>query len=386
MTPAETMVQAIEWAAAGPVVVFGSLPPSGLDLDLIVRDEEVARLGAALEAAGALRRGNAWAVIGTATGYVVEITAASDWSLSPSEVDALFASAEPLDGCAKLSRPAAAHTLLLLARIGVSAKRAGRLRAALAVPGARDEAERRAEAWGVDLASLDTVRRPRPALRAPKVVALSGLDGSGKSTQSKALASTLEALGYDVHVHWAPILQNRSIAALSSLARVLLRLVRRGGGGGIEEGASLVAQVETSSAKQRAIRGAWTTVVALANGTAHRRPALEHRGSGTVVIYDRFVLDSIVRIRFLYGRDERFATPRRLLRLLSPRPVAAFWLDVPGDRAYARKPEHWSADDLNEQRALYAEEHERVGVTRLDGERPPDELAAEIAGEVWRRL
>jgi thymidylate kinase len=127
-------------------------------------------------------------------------------------------------------------------------------------------------------------------------------------------------------------------------------------------------------------------LVAVVNGLSHRRATLAHRGAGRVVVYDRFVLDSVVRLRFLYGRDERFRAQRRVLRALSPPPLTAFWLDVPAERSFARKAEHWNVDDLSAQRALYGEEHEALDVRRIDGEHSPDAIAAEIAADVWRRL
>jgi thymidylate kinase len=98
------------------------------------------------------------------------------------------------------------------------------------------------------------------------------------------------------------------------------------------------------------------------------------------------VLDSFVRLRFLYGEQRRFRAQRALITLLSPRPKAAFLLDIDAEASLTRKDDKWSAEELATQVRLYREEHERAGVTRLDGRRDPDELAAEIAAQVWRRL
>lgn len=382
--PAETLLDVLETAAAGPLVVFGSLPPGGRDLDVLVRDDELPVLERALAEAGAVQRGHTWALFANETAFAVDLVPVSAWELPPDEVEELWRTATPVPPYRSLSEPAPAQTILVLARTGVSEKRRSRLEAARASSGALEEARRRAPAWRADLGRLDARARRRPPVRAPRVVALSGLDGAGKSTQARALAAALEALGYDARIEWAPILQNRSIELLSRLARVLLRLARRGSAP--EEGESLVAQAEPSSGKRRALAEAWTTFVALVNAASHRRASVAHRGSKTVVIHDRFVLDSTVRLRFLYGAGGGLGRQKRLLRLLSPRPAAAFWLDVPAELAYARKPEHWDVDDLTAQRALYEDEHERLGVRRLDGERPPPELAAEIAAEVWRSL
>lgn len=385
---AQTVLSAIDTPVDRPVLAIGSLPPDGRDLDLLVRPPDDETIGAALARVGAVRRGREWALFAGGTAYGVEFFTAPDLALQPPDLQELFADSRTIDGFTRIVQPAPHHELLLLARIGMPAKRRPRLAAALADdPDAWEKAARRAAAWGVDLESLRRPRARRPSRHAaapPRVVALSGLDGSGKSTQTRALAAALEALGYDVHVEWAPILQNASIERVSRLARVLLRILRPGRP--VAEGESLVAGVEAAGTQARTVRMSWTTAVAAVNGIAHARAAFGHCGRGRVVVYDRFVLDSLVRLRFLYGREETFGLQRRLLAALSPRPDAAFWLDVPAERAYGRKPEHWDVGDLTTQRELYLDEHAILGVRRLDGELPPEDIAALIGAEAWKRL
>ena len=56
------------------------------------------------------------------------------------------------------------------------------------------------------------------------------------------------------------------------------------------------------------------------------------------------------------------------------------------ETALGRKRDRWSLPELRRQAELYREEAARLGVPRLDGERSPDELAAEIASAVWTAL
>jgi thymidylate kinase len=107
---------------------------------------------------------------------------------------------------------------------------------------------------------------------------------------------------------------------------------------------------------------------------------------GRIVISDRYVLDSLVQLHDRYGRVHGVGLQARLLRLLTPAPLAAYFLDVPGDEARRRKPEEFSVDELDAHRRAYLEEAGRLGVRVLDGRRPPDELAALIADEVSDRL
>lgn len=388
-------LQAVDDATSNRVVVYGSQPPDGRDLDLIVHDGDLAAVEAGLAGIGAQPRGNKWAIFREGTAYLVELSPASRWRLPEEELAALFDESEPLNGFRHIAKPAPQHTLLLLARTGVSSKRRSRLRDALGAPGAKEYAEAHAKAWCVDLRTLGVVNgsaphRTLPASGAvaarmsrPQIVAFSGLDGAGKSTQVRMLASALGALGYRVSIEWSPILGNRSISLLSAAAWGFLRLTRSPEG---RAGRSLVAGTRSTSYRRRALKQLWTAYVASVNSLALRRASLVSRGREHIVIYDRFVLDSVVRVRFLYGGREPFRAQRAILDAVAPTPTAAFWLDVPPERAYARKPEHWNVADLTAQHAFYEAEHLKLGVERLDGERPAQELAAEIATRVWQRL
>ena len=223
------------------------------------------------------------------------------------------------------------------------------------------------------------------------VITLSGLDGAGKSSQARALQAELERLGYDVAIEWIPIASNRSIGALSEAVRVLLRAVRRVPpfrkvARHAENGGSLLAGAEagTSGTAKRALGLAWTTLLALANALAQRRRALRHAGRSRIVVFDRYTLDSVVILRHLWGGDRRF--PAWLIRTLSPRPVCSFLLDVPAETALARKRDQWNLENLRGLAELYRAEAPQLGVRRLDGERPREELTAQILAEITKSL
>lgn len=382
----------VDEAAGDRVLVFGSLPPDARDLDLLARPSEERAIAAGLAAEGFVSRGREWARFRDGSAIGVDLVAAAAWNLPEAELAALFDEARPIEGFQRLVRPAPHHALLILARLGLSEKRRGRLEAVVAEdPKAWEWAEEAAPRWGLEraLRRLRAGRGPRRLRRRRRVVvALSGLDGSGKSSQAAALKEALERLGHEAVVEWRPILANPSVGRLSDVARKALRRLRWVPGLSrldrrAEAGESFLAAPDTTARRgplRSVLTHAWVAYIALTNAYTHRRLARR----GRVVIFDRYVLDSSVFMRYLWGGT--FRLERRLLRALSPEPLCAFLLDVRGEAAYARKQDQWSVDELSRQAELYRELHTALGVSRLDGERPKEELCAEIAEQVWRAL
>jgi thymidylate kinase len=315
----------------------------------------------------------------------VDLVPAERWGLPETELESLFEEAQPIDGLHRLVRPSARHQVLILARIGVTPKRMRRLEAALAEdPDAVAKAETVASGWRADLSKLRPRRR---LLRRPRkriVIALSGLDGSGKSSQSAAAREALERLGHRAEVVWLPIAANAAVWRISALARGVLPYVRwlpgvRGLDRKVAAGESFLA-APGGTGRPGLLTRLWVTYIALVNGFTHRRLAR----SADVVVFDRYVLDSIVRMRYLWASGFGFAA--WLLRTLSPRPAVTFFLDVPGQVALGRKQDQWDLEQLRRQRELYRAEAARLGVSILDGTRPKEELCAEIAETIWRQL
>lgn len=375
-------LQLVDAAAPGRVLVVGALPPEGRDLDVLAPRGTLRAIEEALRANGFVARRSTWARFAP-----VELV-----DLRPLADEAMLDRAVPLDGCARACRPDPADALLLLAR---AFARDGRLtasrRARAAVPLevwalARERGGDAAlAAFAAALRSNAAPLAPRVAARARRVreagvVTLSGIDGSGKSTQAERLRGTLAATGIDAVVEWNRLSHDRW---LDALARPAKKLLGRGKPSGAPSSGGSGGPVDPAGGPLRSL---WVVVVALANALAHVRSVRRHTLAGRVVICDRYVLDSVVHLRAHYppGAGQRLAVA--LVRRLSPRPRAAFLLDVPAALAAERKPRPGREERLAREAAAYRAECDRLGVVRLDGTLPPDELAAAIARETWRRI
>jgi thymidylate kinase len=397
----------IDTTAARRVLVVGSLPPAGRDYDLFSREADRPAVAAALSAHGFEPIQHGWARSAPGGPEVVELMTPADWGLPDHEADALFAQALLLDGRARLFVPAPAHQLLILARKLprtpglLEPKHRWRVQEALTrEPDAWAKAEARAGDWGVErrlrrlqsrCARPPRARWPPRYVRRPRrgaVIALSGLDGAGKSTQAEVLCTSLTKLGYEAVVVWVPIGTSPSLRRFASgakrgLARLPVGPLAHADRETVER--RLLSQTEdggpTGGRGRRLAASIWSTVITFANAASYRRSARGTRTGGRIVIFDRYVLDTVVDLRFSYAPEGRLLLQEALVRLLSPAPRCAFLLDASPETAHARKPD-WSLAQTRVRASLYRREYGRLGVRRLDAERPADELAAQIAREV----
>lgn len=408
----------LEAATVEPVLVFGSLPPVGNDVDVLAREAGMRSISSALKASGFVQRGSRWARFRDCAVDVVDLVPADSWGLAPEALERLFADARPIPGFERLVRPAPAHELLILARRVAGAdgsldeKRRQRLEAAIADDsaawetaraGAADwgaasalEGLRRAHATGAVMSRAARLRARPPGQRLPRrrgqgfVVALSGLDGAGKSTQAEALRDALWDLDLDAEIVWTSLIAQGSLGWLAKPVKRALALLRPGAEvpEGPDETWSESAPTHRPDAgtmlrrKSKTITFVWTAMACASVARWQRRQTRRRIRRGTIVICDRYTLDTKVHLRYEYG-DRPFRLQVGMVKLLSPRPRKAFLLDVTAETAHARKGEY-ELHQIERRAQLYREECDLMGVERLDGERPRDELCAEIGRAVWR--
>jgi thymidylate kinase len=408
------------------VLVFGSLPPHGRDLDLLLQPKEWEEVGAALTDAGFFRKANLWARFEGCTTDAVETIPVADWDLDENQIDMLFKKAVSLEGYRNLARPVAADSLVILARRMVRSggeledKKRARVKQALEEdPDAWANAQTTGRSWGSYRAVIALERlyksgiptstrkrvaalaerhrhagRSAPVTRARRtvmrpergrgVVTFSGLDGSGKTSQAEALAASLETTTGEAVVVWTRLSYNPSLKAIARPVKAIVSAGREKDRGDAE--LAPADRGKELRKKSPFVTQLWATAVAVANAASQRRMARYHLRRGRTVVCDRYTLDSRVHLRYRYGEERAFRLQARLIEALSPKPIRSYLVDVPPDVAYERKAEQYDLQQLTTQSRLYREESERMAVTRLDGTRPKDDLCSEVAEDVWRAI
>lgn len=226
------------------------------------------------------------------------------------------------------------------------------------------------------------------------VIAISGLDGAGKSTQGRALADALRASGYDPVVQWQRISYDRSLQWLTAPIRWVLKIVLRRRGQApapLPESDPLFVAPEhlaTRALRERMplVSAAWVTVVAVLHARSVRREMLREVRRGRVVVRDRYLLDSLVHLHDRYAGAHDVRLQEWLIRRLIPAPLVAYYLDVTAEEAWRRKPEEYTVADLDAHRRGYLRTADALGVRVLDGEQPAAQITAAIVGEVLQSL
>jgi thymidylate kinase len=411
---------------------------AGSDVDLICRVPELAELRTALAESGFQPRGRRlprrawteqWVRFCDGAPQVVDLNPAQRWGVSPHAIERLFQDGAPVGGFEHIMRPSPHHALILLARrfgrgAGVLSEKQRRKveRSLDGDEGVWDRAAHIAGEWHCQLA-LDGLKRRiegagptrdqrlraalEPALlgrrraerlrrgmraapvpRRPMVIGVSGVDGSGKSTQIAALRTTLAQLGVPADVAWKPVGHGRALRLVRRTVKRLLGVSPPGAAPVQAEAPALTWDPNPTSRRLRerspALTSAWSAYVAISTAAAYRGAELRCRITGRALICDRHALDTDAHLVYQYGEGRRPDLAIRLSDLITPCADAAFQIDVPAEVAHSRKPLQYTEPDLHRLAAAYQQERARLGVPTVDGTLPAGQLASHIAEAVWR--
>ncbi|MEJ3744623.1 dTMP kinase [Actinomycetes bacterium KLBMP 9797] len=196
---------------------------------------------------------------------------------------------------------------------------------------------------------------PDGASRRPRIIALVGIDGSGKTTQAHRLAADLAARG--------------------------VRASYRQNAGGRHWFGLVARRIGRRDAEDLFGRTGMLWVESLLRWLAIARALLRSTRHREVAVMDRYAVCQYASIRAHRGGRvaERLA---RLAYAIFPRPDVTFLLDVRPGEAYRRielrGTDHESVDYLAAATAAYRSLPEHAGFTVIDANGAPDTVSRQI--------
>ncbi len=220
------------------------------------------------------------------------------------------------------------------------------------------------------------------------IICLNGIDGSGKSSQAQRLIAQLNAAGYPaVHV-WT--------GGRRSLRRPLISIGKRflksansdkptsgkaGPAAATQSGYGAYISSTQRILKRRSLYRVWQHLSLLEHAAEIWVMVLPHLLRGRIVVCDRYLHDSIIRVAVLAGNDaSQLPQQLRLLRWYRvPSPTLGFLIDVPSEVAFSRKDDIPDIEYLRRRVPLYHAAAAQLKMHIVDGTKQPDE----IAGIVW---
>ncbi len=213
------------------------------------------------------------------------------------------------------------------------------------------------------------------------LICLTGMDGTGKTTQARRLVSTLRARGIRSKYVWntyQPVLMKPLIVLGQALFFRNRDPFRDYAGYSHRKLGLLRNRLLAWSYERLVLLDYWVQNLAQV-----RVPLL----AGNTVVSDRYVHDAIVNLTvdLGYSPEKTRSKLDEALRTV-PRPDLIFFLDAPEEVSFRRKNDIPAVAHLKNRRDLYLEMARVSGAILIDGSRGLDDVEALINSEVKRVL
>jgi len=221
------------------------------------------------------------------------------------------------------------------------------------------------------------------SMRTGYLIAFTGIDGSGKTTQAELLLEHLKKNGFNISYVW------------SRWKPFLLRpLIKRWKSGASGAGQVSDAEVDIKKKKQRLlsnpiIRWLWLSAFFIDYGLQIFVKIRMRLLKGEIVLSDRIFYDSVIDQAVNLGTNREWLL-RSLdsfwIKLIFPQPDAVLYVDCPADTAFSRKDDAPNIQYLADRRKLYLEFTDKYKWLKVDGTLTLEGTSSQIIDKIYPRL
>ena len=221
------------------------------------------------------------------------------------------------------------------------------------------------------------------------LICLTGIDGSGKSTQAEKLVTHLRTAGYPARYVWAGR-KSSFTTPFVQLGKKRMHAPKRPSSASAEMNVQYRSYMHDMKRlfKRRLARTMWQWLTLAEHVLQIWKRVSVPLIRGEIVVCDRYLYDTLVSQAVLFDiRPAQFAAEVHDLALqLVPRPTVGFWLDVPPEVALRRKTDIYDREHLEARRPLYAHLAQELSLRTLDATLETDVLANAIWLQVYGLL
>lgn len=231
----------------------------------------------------------------------------------------------------------------------------------------------------------------------PPLICFTGIDGCGKSTQTRMLKQRMQDAGLDTATVWTggrpyvsrPLVRLVKRRLRAPVQRADLSFDTRSAGGDVsEEFDEYLTKSNAMFRKHWLLRRGWTDVSLIEHAVEANLAVQPHLRAGRAVICDRYLYKSIVNLAILL--DLELTELPGLLRhpavRLVPRPDLYFLMDLPATVAAARKTDLPSLEYVARRVPVYRALAAYARMPVVDATQTPDEVAQDVWAETTRRI
>lgn len=218
------------------------------------------------------------------------------------------------------------------------------------------------------------------------LIVLTGIDGSGKTTQAELLLDTMKKDGIPVSYVWS---RWKPFLLRPFIKRWKQNVTKGVNRSNVDDNFKKTKATKRKLLSNPVFMWLWLTAFLVDYGIQIFLKIRIRQFSNKLILSDRMFHDSVIDQAINLGSKKDWLLNNidsAFLKIIFPKPDMVLYIDLPGDVAFSRKDDAPNIEYLSERRELYKYMAEKYGWTVIDGTLSIDEIASEIKDKIYNEL